>query len=232
MFNSPMTLARADMLIEVLALEPGSMVSDIGCGEAAFLRRLARQVQVNGVGYDSDKTVILEAEAAWHAEPNPQGSTLSFSATETTLLDLAHSHANDLLVCIGGEFIFGGLGRLLDEAKTSLKHRGRLLVGTIYWKQPPSEAYLALMGGENPHFDLVTTVQMAYDTGYLPLGIYRSSDDEWDTFESSHARKRYLTAIEQEAPSLRERAWAWQHGYLEWGMTTMGFCFMVLQRAL
>jgi len=228
MFNSPLSYARAERLIEALTLSDSTILADFGCGDGAFLRCIASKYRVSGVGIDNDAALIEQA-AKDTLEASPS-STVRFVCSDASSY-LRDMEAVDVIVSIGSEFVFGGYGDLLQQARAHLLPKGRLLVGTVYWKQPPSSDYLALMGGENPHFDLPTTVRMAYEAHYLPLEIQRSSDDEWDTFESHHARKRYLTALQTQQSDLQQRTWTWQSGYLQWGMATMGFCFLVLQKS-
>ncbi|MBZ0294045.1 MAG: class I SAM-dependent methyltransferase [Anaerolineae bacterium] len=227
MFNAPMSLSRADDLIKALDLPPRSTVVDLGCGDGTFLCRLAAQTSIAAVGIDNDDTLIRQARKQW---------TNRISASEVKFIDgdAAHYFTEmapvDAIICIGAEFIFGGYRELLEGAVQRLNPNGRMLLGTLYWKQDPPADYLALMGGENPHVDLSTTVTATYETGFMPLAIHRSNADEWDAFESHHARKRYLSAVESGQPDMRERAWQWQSGYLKWGMSTMGFCFLILQK--
>lgn len=188
---------------------------------------MAAHHAISGTGVDSNGTLIKIATDRTSASQYT-GSLTFLCADAARYLD--ELSPVDVIVCIGGEFIFGGYRQLLKHAKQRLAPQGRLLVGTIYWRQPPTAEYLALMDGDNPHFDLLTTVQIAQNDGYLPLGVFRSSDDEWDSFESHHAQQRYREAVQMRQPALSTRMWAWQQGYVRWGMETMGFCFLDLQR--
>ena len=135
-----------------------------------------------------------------------------------------------MIICIGSEFIFGGYRQALQSLSRYLVDAGKLLVGTIFWKQDPSPEYLSLMGGENQHFNYVTTVDMAIEEGFIPVYLCRSSEDEWDDFESRHAQKRYLAAIQNADEGAFEQIQSWQRGYLRWGCETMGFSFLLLQK--
>lgn len=224
-FNSPLSLQRADYFIHILGIAPNSRVIDLGCGDGAFLIRMGRHTQIKGIGVDNSESLIEAANQALALETG--ASQLTFVCADATqYLDTVPPA--EVIVCLGAEYIFGGYRQLLQKAKSKLTPQGKLLVGTVYWKQPPSVEYLALMDGENPHFDLLTTVQIAREEGFIPLGVHRSNDDEWDSFESDHMQERYLTALESLEPDL-EKVWKWQEGYLKWGMATMGFCFLVLQ---
>lgn len=227
MFNSPLSKSRAQDLINTIHPTEGAFVVDLGCGEGAFLRLMAMRYAIRGVGVDNHSQRIKTALAE---SPHDQAVGKTSFVCADAAAYLHGMEPADLIVCMGAEFIFGGLDGLLHAAKQRLKPLALLLVGTIYWKHPPPADYLALMGGQNPHFDLPTTVEMALNANYDPMVVQRSSDDEWDSFESQRARHSYRAARHENDPDLREEAWTWQHGYLKWGMETMGFCWLVLQK--
>lgn len=224
MFNAPMSQGRAQYLINTLDLLPQQTIVDFGCGDGIFLQILASQIPVIGYGIDNNDTLIQKAQANWDSTDHNNESSLKFISMDVNdyIRDMTPV---DAIICIGAEYIFGGYGQFLEQAKSLLKPSGKLLIGTIYWKQPPSSEYLALLGNENPYHDLHVTVQMAYQTGYLPLDVGRANNDEWDQFESSTARRRYQNTASHDS------TWQWQSGYLKWGMDTMGFSFLFLEKS-
>lgn len=221
MFNAPMSQDRAKYLIKSLGLEPGQSVIDFGCGEGAFLQLLASEVSIAGVGIDKDATLIEKARSKWNSMERE--STLNFISADVNMY-ITDMAPVDAIICIGSEYIFGGYANLINMSRSLLKPKGKLLIGTIYWKQPPSPEYLSLLNGENPYHDLLTSVDIAYKSDYLPLDIGRANDEEWDKFESFTARKKYADT------EIRDTIWQWQRGYLKWGIDTMGFCFLVLEK--
>jgi len=221
MFNAPLSLERADYLISLFDLAESATVLDIGCGNGAFLQRVAQAKPIMGVGIDTNADLIASANATWSNITSD--STLEFYVKDAN--DYVQDMSSvDLIICIGAEYALGGYRQLLETAKSKLNAGGQLLVGTIYWKQRPNVEYLKLMNGENHHFNLHDTVQMAYQMGYIPLDVGRSNDDEWDRFESRSNRRHYQNGNDW------DRHWQWQSGYLRWGVTTMGFCYALLKK--
>lgn len=229
MFNSPMSLDRANNLIALLDSSDEEVVFDIGCGDGAFLQQFAKKKQINGIGVDHAPDLIQIANQQLAGKI--RASKLQFICADATEY-IKRVQPLDIIIAIGSEYIFGGYRDLLKIANAHLKSSGKLLIGTIYWKQAPSPDYLTLMDGENPYFELAKTVELAYEQGFIPLAVQRSNDDEWDVFESQHARKHYLNAIEASDKDKQARTWQWQQGYLKWGITTMGFCFLILQKTI
>lgn len=227
MFNCPLSTEKADRLIEQLKLDYNCYVLDIGCGEGEFLIRVAEQYSVTGVGFDRNLELITLAQQK--AEKRIPSKTVSFACQDAQLFNW-EAHEPNLIVCIGSEFIVGGYRQALQLFSHHLVNSGVLLIGTVFWKQEPLPEYLSLMGGENPHFDYMTTVDMAIEEGFIPLYLCQSSEDEWDDFESRHAQKRYLAAIQNADETVFKWIQSWQRGYLRWGRNTMGFGFLLLQK--
>lgn len=230
LFNSPLHASKADRIIKQLNLKSGSHVLDVGCGDGEFLVRVAERYEIRGVGLDHNEDLIGKAQAK--SSQRVKSGNVTFSTQDAANFS-SQTSLYDLIICIGSEFIFGGYEAALKKLKPSLAPNGLLLIGTIFWKQEPTHEYLQRMGGENPYFDHSTTVAKAVQQGFLPFYICRSSDDEWDDFESSASQRKYLEALGQpltaEATEKIEKIRNWQDGYLKWGIDTMGFGFYLLR---
>lgn len=227
MFNCPLSPEKANRLIQQLKLVDDSHVTDIGCGEGEFLIQVAERYRITGTGLDNNSGCIERANEKLKARL--PGKNVSFVCQDARSFTWKTRRSN-LTICIGAEFILGGYRQTLRSCSESLIEGGKLLIGTVFWKQAPAPEYLSLMGGENPHFDYLTTAEIAIESGFVPLYLCRSNEDEWDDFESRHAQKHYLTAIQNADEEKFEWTRRWQQGYLKWGRETMGFGFFMLQK--
>lgn len=227
MFNCPLSLEKANRLIEQLSLVGNCHVIDVGCGEGEFLIRVAERYRITGIGLDNNSGCIERANEK--AKARLRGKDVSFICRDAQSCTW-ETYKSNLMICIGAEFIFGGYRQTLQYLSQSLIEDGKLLIGTVFWKQVPVPEYLSLMGGKNPHFDYLTTIEIAFESGFIPLYLCRSNEDEWDDFESQHAQKHYLAALQNSDEKAFERARSWQGGYLKWGYETMGFGFFLLQK--
>ena len=60
-FNNPINSEKADRLIQLLELRPGSRALDAGCGAGEFLLRVVSRHGVRGVGVDRESKCIAQA---------------------------------------------------------------------------------------------------------------------------------------------------------------------------
>ena len=58
---NPLPPAKLDEVLDLLALEPGARVIDLGCGKGELLRRLAARYEIRAVGVDRSPTLLEEA---------------------------------------------------------------------------------------------------------------------------------------------------------------------------
>ena len=230
LFNSPLHIDKADRLIRQFNLEPGSRVLDAGCGEGEFLVRVAEHYDITGLGFDLNSDAIEKAQVK--ASQRVKAGSVTFAVQDAAAVS-EQGEVYDLAICIGAEFIYGGYAAALQHLKSALAPNGLLLMGTIYWKHEPTPEYLQLMGGANPYFSHAATVDLATQQGFLPLYVCRSSDDEWDDFESVVSRRKYLETLNPssspDAEKSMEKIKQWQNGHLKWGVSTMGFGFYLLR---
>jgi cyclopropane fatty-acyl-phospholipid synthase-like methyltransferase len=227
LFNCPLSFEKASRLVEQLNLTSDSYIVDVGCGEGEFLIQVAEQYNITGIGIDNNSNLIDAADQK--AKTRISSQSISFVYQDAQKFDWTVRKA-DLIISIGSEFVLGGYRQALQLFSDCLATARKVLLGTVFWKQEPSIEYLRLMGEENPHFNFLTTVNIAIEEGFIPLYLCRSNQDEWDDFESRHAQKRYLAAIQNADEEAFEQIQSWQRGYLRWGSDTMGFVFLLLQK--
>ncbi len=236
LFNSPLSPSKAHQLIQTLGLSPQQRVLDVGCGQGEFLLRLVEATGAWGLGIDLNQDAIQKAQLA--AKTRTPGGSPEFRAADMQK-EAWEDGTFDAALCIGSTHAFGigdqAYPNALQAMSRLVKPSGLLLIGECYWKQPPPQEYLALLGepsgisrthGEN--------VWLGQEHGLIPLYAATSNQDEWDHFEWSHISKlERQAAAHPNDPQWRkklERGRAWRDGYLRWGRTTMGFGFYIFQK--
>lgn len=222
-FNSPLSAARVDALIEVLALPADALALDVGCGAGEMLARVVERWGAHGVGVDSHAGYIEAARAR-----APKIDWREEAVHAATVPDAAL----DLVICVGATHAFemgaGATAAALVQCYRWLKPGGLLVLGDGLWTAIPDPAYLEFLG-ETPgvYRDHAGNVALGVEHGYVPLHAVVSTLAEWDAFEWGHIRRGEAAGAERRAQVRR-----WRDAYLKWGRGVMGFGVYLLRKPL
>ena len=230
LFNSPLSYQKADQLIDVLNCSAVDRVLDVGCGTGEFLVRLIDESAASALGIDMNPELISEAQQKAAARL-PNNSPIEFRAADVQA-EAIRENSFDVAICIGSTHAFGvgetAYPKALDQLSRWVKPSGQLLIGEGYWKQPPAQGYLDLLG-DTPgiYHTHAENVWLGERRGLTPLYTAVSNSDEWDHFEGLHwlRAEQKFAGDEERLQTIR----AWRDGYLRWGRDTMGFGFYLFQ---
>jgi SAM-dependent methyltransferase len=232
-YLSPLSAAKAELLIHRLALAPGQRVLDVGCGNASFLLDLLAAVQARGVGVDTNSAFIAAATAAARERGLSERTEFVNARLQHTIYS---ARRFDAVICMGSSQAVGSLADALAWAWTVLAPGGVALFAHGYWKRPPEPKYLEALGATE---DEMTThagnAARAREVGFRVLSTVTSNDDEWDEYEGRYcaAMERYVDAHpdDPDAGAMAARIRDWHDAYLRWGRDTLGFGFYALLKA-
>lgn len=233
-YCSPLSSDKAAGLLAALQLQPDALVLDAGCGKAALLRALLASQPVRGIGVDINPAFLAEAAHAWAAS-NPGDGRLTLIANQVEQHPLPPK-GYDAILCVGSTHALGGFERSLATCRQWLKRGGVLLIGEGYWKQQPSEEYLATLGAAEDELTSHTeNIKRALAHGFKLRIATESSDDEWDQYENMYCQAvmEYSASRpdDPDTPAFRERARHWHDSYLTSGRSTLGFGFYLLEKS-
>jgi SAM-dependent methyltransferase len=222
-FNAPMTGATADLIVRTLATTEPVEILDIGCGWAELLLRVvAASPAARGHGIDHDEALIARATRNTAAR--------SLSDRVTFSVDAVDARPSDIVVCIGSEQAFGSLGEALSKLRGLVRPGGRLLLGTLFWEQPPTPEQAETFG------DLPVLGDLAAGTaamGWRPLGLTVATARDWDHFEFGFIadwETAVMTPVDvEESDRARRMADEYRERYLA-RRGVLGFAFLTLGR--
>jgi len=229
-YCSPLSAAKAAALIRLFAPDAGGRVLDIGCGRAVFLMDVVAAHPVHGVGVDANATFIAQARSA-AAERGLAGRLTLIAAP------LAEAVAPDDrcagVICMGSSQAVGSFADALAWAWQRLQPGGTALFADGYWKRPPAQDYLDVLGATADEMQShAGNAALARDAGFRVLATATASDDEWDEYEGLYcaAVERYVDAHpdDPDADAMARRIRPWHEAYLRWGRDTLGFGFYCL----
>ncbi|MDG1478509.1 MAG: class I SAM-dependent methyltransferase [Myxococcota bacterium] len=230
LFNAPLSVDRADRLIERLDLSPADRVLEVGCGRGALLLRLVHRWRCSAIGIDIDDAAVKAAQA----QASQTELAVDFRCGDAKMMAIPQV---DLAICIGATHAYGlGAGaweNTLRVFSRLVRPGGMMLIGEGFWAAPPAPAYLKFLGDspgiEKTHHENVSSARRLR---LLPLHAEVSSRDEWDAFEHEHHQAIKRAAAAQPGDDVLQQrqtqSQAWREGYLKWGRTTMGFGFYLL----
>lgn len=211
---------------EIAGLKPGDRVMDYGCGFGETLALWAEHFGVGGVGVDIRPYAATRArEKMARLGFADRIEIVCGSATDYP----AEPHHFDAAACIGATFAFGGYRETIRALKQVTKPGANLILGEPYWRNFLVPAEFAATEHFHTEAELV---KITHEEGYAFKGILRSSEDDWDRYESGN----WFGLIEwlKENPGHPNEAEVRQHllesqqEYFRFGRANIGWGMVVL----
>ncbi len=230
MVCNPMSVAKLDDLIELLALNPGATVLDIACGLGEMLTRLAERYGVSGVGVDLSPYFVADARHKLKERVPEAGiEILNMGGA-----DYRPDRSFDLAMCIGASWVYQGHRGTLRALKSMTNPGGLVLVGEPFWLKEPEEAYLL---AENHPRDIFGThygnVLVGEEEGLVPLYTVVSNQDDWNGYEALqwHTAEKYAREKpdDPDLPEIMLRVAHSRASYLRWGRDTLGWALYLFR---
>ena len=230
LWNTPLAVQHADLLLDRLDTPPGGSVLDFGCGWGELLLRAIATVRpsagvpATGVGVDNDAAALERARAL--AEERGLADQVSFVS------EMASEESADRVICVGASHALEGTTGALSTLAKFLRPEGRLLFGDAFWERPPTVSALRLFG--SGLLSLAEVADHAVAAGWRILHLSTADQREWDDFESTWraGRQEWLLANPRHhrAQAVREELDLQLMEYLSVYRGVLGFFYLILSR--
>jgi SAM-dependent methyltransferase len=229
-YYSPLSVAKAAALVALFRLQPSDRVLDIGCGRAQLLIEILQAHPCQGVGVDRNEAFVALAQASAEASGVSRRLTIIARPPREAITDKNNFAA---IVCMGSSQAIGSFAEALAWSYGMLRPGGVALFADGYWKRPPADDYLRVLGATADEMQThAGNAELARSAGYRVLHTMTSSDDEWDEYEGRYcgAIERYIDANpdDPDVDAMAKRIRPWHDAYLQWGRDTLGFGFYFL----
>jgi SAM-dependent methyltransferase len=231
-YCNPLSAQKIERLLDLLPLDEGSRVLDLGCGRAELALRIIERFGATVLAIDNSSYMLDAARerAEW------TGALGKLHLDGMDIRDfVADPETFHLTVMLGAGGIAGGMAGICRQLKTWTRSGGYVLIGEGYWQRRPSAEYLSILGGPDAQFlDHRGNVQAGIDAGLVPMHAVTANSDEWDEYEWRYCRaiERYVREQpdDPDARPMLERSRRWRDAYLKWGRDTLGFAAYLFYR--
>jgi len=231
-YCNPVSAGKIERLLDLLPLDEGSRVLDLGCGRAEFALRIIERFGSTVIAVDRSSLMLDQARerAQW------TGALGKLHLDDADIRDFrADPETFHLTVMLGAGGIAGGMAGICHQLKAWTRSGGYILIGEGYWRTRAHPDYLAVLGTDHSALlDHRGNVQAGVEAGLIPMHAATASSDEWDEYEWKYCRAIERYAREQpedpDVPAMLERIRKWRDAYLRWGRDTLGFAVYLFYR--
>jgi SAM-dependent methyltransferase len=230
--QNPLSAAQLIELGRLCDVTRHTRLLDLGCGKGELLCQWAKEFDLIGVGVDSSSPFIDAArmrgfelevwmKVTWAHEDEADYPT-SF-------------HQFDVVSCLGGTWIGGGLRGTLDLMRVGLSEiGGTLVVGEPFWLEPPTMDVLDALEVQPHELTSLYGLEQQFKTSGLELIDYLTADsDQWDAYEEARWRSvaHWLDGHPDDDEANALRAWSdkRRRAYLDYGRRFVGWGAFVLR---
>ncbi len=232
MVCNPISSDKLARLVDLLRLPADARVVDIACGKGEFLIRLAEAYGIRGIGIDMSPFFIADAQK--RLKMRAPGAEVVFKQMDGSDFRPEEPRTFSLASCIGASWVFGGHAGTLEALSGMVAPGGWVIVGEPYWRQEPSEEYLAASGAGSSAFGTHWGNAEAGEVWGLELvHTFVSSQEDWDTYEGLqwYATAEYARGHpdDPDLPELVERVEKGRTAYLRWGRDAVGWAMYVFR---
>jgi SAM-dependent methyltransferase len=215
-FANPMTEAAVEAALGALPVPAEPLIVDTGCGNGEILLRALRlHPGARGLGVDLDADAIAEARRRAGELP------VQFEVRDAA----AVSGAFDAAINVASSHVHGGFP---DAVRALHALAPVVLYGEGFWRRPPSEEFLAALGGatEDELSDLEGLRATIEGARFEILQESLASEQDWSRYEertAANAERHGSAECLAYARRIRERR------ALPGGADTLGFGLFVLR---
>jgi len=179
---NPLSLDKLLLLGDICGVGTGTRLLDLACGKGEMLCLFAGSFGVTGVGIDIHPPFLADARGR-AGELGVEAAVTFIKGDAGNPPDLGEQF--DVVSCIGATWIGGGLSGTLELMRQRAAADGYLLVGEVYWAEPPPPWVKQKREAGEGFADLAGTLDRCDAAGMDLVEMVLASHDDWDRYAAS-----------------------------------------------
>jgi SAM-dependent methyltransferase len=227
---NPLSFDKVLLLGDICRIAKGTRLLDLACGKGEMLCIFARDLGASGVGIDIHAPHLADARA----RATELGVERAVTFIEGDAGDPPELGGGfDIVSCIGATWIGGGLSGTLELMRQRVVPGGWLLVGEVYWAEPPPPHVKQKYATGQGFADLAGTLDRFEAADLELVEMVLASPDDWDRYAASQWLNvsNWLAANpdDAEAPEILEERNTSRRDYLADERRCLGWGVFVLR---
>ena len=227
---NPLSVDKLMLLGDICRVRKSTRLLDLACGKGEMLCLFASKLDASGVGIDVHRPFLADARAR-AAELGVERAVTFVEGDASDPPELGERF--DIVSCIGATWIGGGLSGTLELMGRLVVPGGWLLVGEVYWAEPPPPVLRQKHETGQGFADLAGTLDRFEVAGTELVEMVLASPEDWDRYAASQWLNvsNWLAANpdDAEAPEILEERNSSRRGYLADERSCLGWGVFVLR---
>jgi ubiquinone/menaquinone biosynthesis C-methylase UbiE len=227
-YVSPLRSVMVEEVTELLHLEPGKRIIDVGCAKAEILIRMADMCQLVAVGVDTTPQFLKTAQEEIASRVPAADITLF----ETPIKEYkVEPESFDGAMCVNSSNLYD------DDFETAMAEitklavpGGMVLMGDYYWRTEPDKRIQSV----KTQLDYQSAIQAGIKQGLIPLYTTVCTQIDLDryTWLQSYSVEQYAfdNPDDSDVPALLERNRQLRDEYINYGRDALGFGLFLFRK--
>jgi ubiquinone/menaquinone biosynthesis C-methylase UbiE len=226
-YVSPLRTVMVEEVAELMHLEPGTRIIDVGCAKGEILIHMAELCQVSAVGIDTSPQ-FYEIANKEIAQRVPAADIVLHTTPVSEYK--AELDSYDAVMCVNSSDLYGDFDKALTEITKMAKPGGMVIMGDYYWrKQPDTEVKSFIVT-----HDYKGAVEAGIKLGLTPLYVTICTEYDVDRYAwlQSYSVEMYAVNNPDDAnvPAMLQRSRQLRDEFIQHGRDALGFGLFLFRK--
>ena len=226
-YVSPLRTVMVEEVAELLNLEPGTRIMDIGCAKAEILIQMADICQVAAVGIDTTPEFFEIANQEIATRVPAADITLYETPVSEYEAEIA---AYDAVMCVNSSALYGTYNQALEAIVQLAKPNGMVIMGDYYWRDQPNPNVTSIAVGQ----DYKGAIEAGSKLGLTPLyaTVCTHLDIDRYIWLQSYSVEMYAAENpnDSDVPAMLEHSRKVRDEFIQHGRNALGFGLFLFRK--